>query len=213
MNRRNFIKVGAIGTLGVASQAMAGGQRLAPDPPTPAETEGPFYPVVARKDRDFDLTRIRGRDGEALGEHIFVHGEVFDTEGNPVEDATVDLWQANAAGRYTHPHDSNPAPVDENFQGWAIVASGRDGGFRCKTVFPGAYPAQGEWLRPPHIHFKVTKKGYIELTTQMYFPNQPLNRVDRLLQKKSKEEQARMIAERSPDNPDTFYYRIVIQKV
>ncbi|MEP2540432.1 MAG: protocatechuate 3,4-dioxygenase, partial [Kangiellaceae bacterium] len=65
----------------------------------------------------------------------------------------------------------------------------------------------------PHIHFKVSKKGYLELTTQMYFPDQPLNQPDLLLQRKSKEEQKLMIAERSPDKPDTFYYRIIIEKV
>ena len=68
-----------------------------------------------------------------MGEYIDIYGAVIDTEGNPVEGATVDLWQANAAGRYLHPHDSNSAPIDENFQGWAIVLSGRDGGVSAKN--------------------------------------------------------------------------------
>jgi protocatechuate 3,4-dioxygenase beta subunit len=87
-------------------------------------------------------------------------GSVRDTDGQSVEDVTVDLWQANAAGRYRHPHDPNTAPLDEDFQGWAIVPSGKDGEFRFKTVFPGVYPAGEGWVRPPHIHFKVSKRGF-----------------------------------------------------
>jgi protocatechuate 3,4-dioxygenase beta subunit len=80
-------------------------------------------------------------------------------------------------------------------------------------VFPGIYPVGGGWSRPPHIHFKVTKKGYKELTTQMYFPDHALNQVDRLLQRKTKQEQALMIAKKSTHKPDTYYYQIIIEKV
>jgi protocatechuate 3,4-dioxygenase beta subunit len=212
MNRRSFLKTGALGSLAVAGQAIGSNGNLTSGLQTPKEIEGPFYPVIAQQDKDFDLTKVKGRKAKALGQHIVIHGVVIDTEGNPVEGATVDLWQANAAGRYLHPHDSNSAPVDDNFQGWAIVPSGRGGGFRFRTVFPGIYPVGGGWSRPPHIHFKVTKKGYIELTTQMYFPGHPLNQVDRLLQRKSKQEQKLMIAEKSSDKPDTFYYQIIVEK-
>lgn len=213
MNRRNFIKAGAVGALGVTGQAMGHSEGLIISRPTPTEVKGPFYPVVAQKDKDFDLTKITGNEVESLGERIFIRGGVFDTAGNPVEGVTVDLWQANAAGRYSHPHDHNPAPVDDNFQGWAIVPSAKDGGFRFKTVMPGAYPVEAGWSRPPHIHFKVTKRGYVELITQMYFPDQALNQVDKLLQKKNKEQQKLMIADRSSDKSDTFYFRIIIEKV
>lgn len=125
---------------------------------------------------------------------------------------TVDVWQANAAGRYSHPHDSNPAPLDPNFQSWAIVPSGKNGKFRFKTVIPGAYPAEDGWTRPPHIHFKVSKRGFVELTTQMYFPNQELNDVDRLLQSNSPAEQKLMIAQQSESEPAIFRYQIVIEK-
>jgi len=209
MNRRNLFKVGA---LGIVSPVLANSKSLTPYKPTPTESEGPFYPLVAQKDKDFDLTNIQGQEGSALGKHIVINGSVVDTDGNPVEGALVDLWQANAAGKYAHPHDSNPAPVDENFQGWAIFPSGAAGEFRCKTVLPGVYNVGGGWSRPPHIHFKVTKKGYVELTTQMYFPGQLLNQTDRLLQRKDKEEQKLMIAKKASDKPDTFYYQVVIEK-
>ncbi len=142
---------------------------------------------------------------------VTIQGQVLDIEGNPVEGATVDIWQANAAGRYRHPHDNNPAPLDPDFQGWAIVQSGVQGGFKFKTVIPGAYPVSDAWKRPPHIHFKVSKKGYAEVTTQMYFPDHELNQVDRLLQSKTAAEQQMMVA-RSVDGEEvTLRYDIVLQ--
>lgn len=141
-----------------------------------------------------------------------IEGQVVDTTGAPLEDAIVDLWQANSAGRYSHPHDSNPAPIDKHFQGWAIVPTNNEGRFKFKTVFPGAYPISDQWSRPPHIHFKVSKKGFIELVTQMYFPDHELNRHDRLLQRKSHAEQQRMIAKKDPKASDIFYYEIVLEK-
>jgi protocatechuate 3,4-dioxygenase, beta subunit len=210
-NRRAFLKTGIAGGLSAASASVLGAATSLP--PTPAEIEGPFYPIQAQKDKDFDLTQIQGKDGVASGKHIYIAGLVVDTESNPVEDATVDLWQANAAGRYRHPHDKNPAPIDQNFQGWAMVPSGAKGEFRFKTVYPGAYPVGDGWIRPPHIHFKVSKRGYVELVTQMYFPGHELNKADRLLQAKGMEEQAAMIATAISDAPETYQFRIVIQKV
>jgi protocatechuate 3,4-dioxygenase beta subunit len=181
-------------------------------PVTPTETEGPFYPLVAQADKDFDLTQVAGKTGTAKGQHIFVQGKVVDTLGNPVPNVTVDLWQANAAGRYHHPHDENTAPVDENFQSWAIVSTNSGGLFNLKTVFPGAYPVSDHWARPPHIHFKITKKGYIEVITQMYFPDHPLNKIDNLIQRKTAEEQKQMIAKQTANQADTYDYTIVIEK-
>ncbi len=206
--RRTFIKKGLLGgTLGLIS-ASAFANR-----PTPEEAEGPFYPVFAQKDRDFDLTRIEGRQGIAQGRVIMIQGKILDTENSPVENATIDLWQANAAGRYRHPHDSNSAPLDPNFQGWAIVQSGKEGLFRFKTVYPGAYPASASWTRPPHIHFKISKKGYIGIITQMYFPGQSLNDSDLLLQRKSRQERELMISVKVEDNPETYEYNIVLEKL
>jgi protocatechuate 3,4-dioxygenase beta subunit len=179
--------------------------------PTPGETEGPFYPVVAQKDLDFDLTRIEGLEGSARGRIISVAGRVLDAAGKPVEDATVDLWQANAAGRYRHPDESSDNPLDPNFQGWAIVPSGRDGGFRFKTVYPGSYGGLA-WRRTPHIHFKIGKPGYRALTTQMYFPEEPLNEKDFLYRDRSEAEQKLLTAMAPAEEPDTYLWNIVLQK-
>ena len=129
-----------------------------------------------------------------------------------IPNAIIDLWQANAAGRYRHPHDTNPAPLDPNFQGWAVVPSGVKGAFRFKTIFPGTYPAAKGWTRPPHIHFKVSKKGYVELITQMYFPGEALNDKDLLLQRKGKQDQELMVVTKTKDDPATYQFRVVIQK-
>ncbi len=212
MNRRKFLRHGVIGGAAGLFASSAYASYLPALNPTPPETEGPFYPVLAQKDKDFDLTRVEGKQGVAKGTSILIQGQVLDTDGNPVEDATVDLWQANAAGKYRHPHDSNDAPLDPNFQGWAIVLSGKEGKFRFKTVKPGAYPASDTWTRPPHIHFKISKRGYIELITQMYFPGHEFNDSDLLLRRKSNEERKLMIASRIENRPDVYAYNTVLQK-
>jgi protocatechuate 3,4-dioxygenase beta subunit len=207
-NRRLFIKRSLLGSALTLLPISAFSSE-----PTPKEIEGPFYPVVPQKDKDFDLTKVKDHAGVAKGKTVFIEGRILDTNDNPIENATVDLWQANAAGKYRHPHDSNKAPLDPNFQGWAIVKSGKDGIFRFKTIIPGSYPASDTWIRPPHIHFKVTKKGYLEIITQMYFPDHELNESDLLLKRKSKKEQILMIASKVKDKRDTLKYDIVLEKL
>ena len=206
-NRRLFIKTG----LWSSALALFSSSSYASDP-TPKEIKGPFYPLNAQKDKDFDLTKVKGQKGIAKGQTVFIEGRVLDSNNQPIEDATVDIWQANAAGKYNHPHDSYDAPLDPNFQGWAIVQSGKDGVFRFKTIIPGVYPATDTWDRPPHIHFKVTKKGYVEIITQMYFPDHELNAPDLLLNKKSEKEQAQMIASKVKGKSDTLGYNVVLKK-
>jgi len=147
---------------------------------TPTQTEGPFYPVLDQADKDADLTKVQGRENVADGEVISVQGRIIDEAGLPVANAVVDIWQANAAGRYAHEADTTTAPLDPNFQGWAIIKTDGEGNYRFKTIKPGAYPANEGWMRPPHIHFKVSRRGYREITTQMYFESEPLNDVDKL---------------------------------
>lgn len=195
--------LGANNTLGKAIGIM----------PTPAEVEGPFYPVMDQQDKDFDLTKIEGRQGVAEGPHIIIKGQITDVTGNPVENAVIDLWQANAKGRYRHPRDPNPQPLDPNFQGWAIINSGKDGRYRFKTVKPGAYPASETWIRPPHIHFKISKDGYNPLITQMYFPGEKLNETDLLLRNQKASDRPLMIAKPvgKEGNITIYQYNIVLK--
>jgi protocatechuate 3,4-dioxygenase beta subunit len=180
--------------------------------PTPAETEGPFYPIVDQADKDADLTRI-GPDGAlAEGAIVLVEGRVLDETGAPLAGAVVDIWQANAAGRYAHEKDPNTAPLDPKFQGWAIMTTDANGRYGFKTVKPGPYPAGRDWWRPPHIHFKVARRGYREVTTQMYFEGETLNDVDRLLQEMNPNEQEAVVAQR---HAETGIYRfdVVLREV
>jgi protocatechuate 3,4-dioxygenase, beta subunit len=148
---------------------------------TPGEILGPFYPVLRSVENTADLTILPGKSGRAAGQVIYVMGRVVSIKGQPVKGARVELWQANSQGRYTHPSDTNPAPLDPYFEGFAVQNTDAEGRYRFKTIKPGAYPATANWMRPPHLHFEVT--GKINRTiTQMYFPGEPLNDKDLLLQ-------------------------------
>lgn len=149
---------------------------------TPRQILGPFFPTRNREDEDVDLTLVQGRMERAAGDVVHVSGQILDPECRPVEGALVEVWQANSHGRYDHERDaSNPRPLDPNFQGWARLTTGPDGRFAFKTVKPGSYPADDSgWIRPPHIHFKVSRRGYHEMVTQMYFEGEPLNERDQL---------------------------------
>jgi protocatechuate 3,4-dioxygenase, beta subunit len=107
-------------------------------------------------------------------------GRVLNRAGEPLPGATIEIWQANAHGRYTHPSDTNPAPLDPNFNGFALQTTDAEGRYRFKTIKPGSYPTGVDnWLRPPHIHFDVSGKRD-RLVTQMYFPGEALNDLDRI---------------------------------
>lgn len=170
--------------LGAGALALATRPALAALVPTPAQTRGPFYPVRPLE-ADADLTTLKGRAGHAAGDVIHVAGRVLDRDGKPVRGATVEVWQANARGRYDHPRDINTeAPLDPNFQGFARLVTDAEGRYRFKTVKPGAYPMNPMnpgGVRPPHIHFDIAgKRGH--LVTQMYFPDDPRNEADSIFQ-------------------------------
>jgi len=191
ITRRQVLKT----TFGAAALA-AGGPLMAGVPGvTPAQSEGPFYPTRDQADKDIDLTRIEGHGERAVGEVIEVSGTVLDEDGKAVGGALVDVWQANAHGRYAHEADPNPAPLDPNFQGWARFTTDAEGRYRFTTIQPGAYSVSPEWTRPPHIHFKVARRGYHELTTQMYFAGHELNEADRLLLGLPEAERNRLMVE------------------
>ncbi len=130
---------------------------------------------------DHDLTRNARRGGEPLGERIVVSGRVLDESGSPVPDALIEIWQANAGGRYLHKADDHDAPIDPNFLGAGRSVTDRDGRYRFLTIQPGAYPWKNHhnaW-RPRHIHFSVIGNSVMSrLVTQMYFPGDPLLDLD-----------------------------------
>lgn len=210
ISRRRFLVTGTV--LGAGSVAVACSTSKADATATPAQTEGPFYPTVDQADKDADLTLVDGHSEAALGEVVRVEGRVLDRQGKAIAGAVVDIWQANAAGRYAHELDPNPAPLDPNFQGWAILSTDTTGRYGFKTIKPGAYPAEPGWDRPPHIHFKVSRRGYKEITTQMYFDGEPLNAPDLVLNALSDEEKAMVVARPSGEN-GAYRFDVVLEKV
>lgn len=209
LSRRRVLQAGLVSSLGLGVSTACASET--DKTITPAQTSGPFYPVVDQADKDADLTLFGDSANVALGEIVTVEGRVLDNDGAPIADAIVDIWQANAAGRYAHEIDPNPAPLDPNFQGWAILRTDAHGHYRFKTIKPGAYPAAQGWDRPPHIHFKVSRRGYREITTQMYFENEPLNDVDHILRSLSELEQISVIASRT--ELGVFEFDVVLAKV
>src|SRR5438128_393046 len=140
---------------------------------TPSTVAGPFYPLMSKPvDRDADLTVINGRTTRAQGQVLHLMGQVLNIKGAPVKGVQVEIWQTNAAGRYDHPSDPNPAPLDPNFQGYGVTTTDAEGRYRFKTVKPGAYPVTQGWDRPPHIHFELNGRADRHIT-QMWFPDQP----------------------------------------
>lgn len=136
--------------------------------PTPSQGRGPFYPVRLPSEIDTDLTVIA--DGpEALGVAVYLQGQVMAQNGQIIKNATIEIWQACASGKYAHPRDPNTAPADPNFQYYGTTTTDQNGKYIFKTIVPGPYPADTNWWRPPHIHFLVSAPGYKTLTTQSYF--------------------------------------------
>jgi protocatechuate 3,4-dioxygenase beta subunit len=153
----------------------------APGKVTPSVDSGPFYPMLNKPvDPNTDLTSMGDRKESARGQFLYVMGQVFDIKRKPVKDIQIEIWQANSAGRYNHPSDGNPAPLDPNFKGYGIAITDVEGRYRFKTVIPGGYPVIPGWWRPPHIHFQVTGRRD-RLISQMWFPDDPLNSQDRFL--------------------------------
>ena len=180
MSRRHLLGLAVAG----GGLAMAGGVRAVFAQAlrrTPDQILGPFYPVVKPLDQDADLTTIAGKPGRAEGQVIHVMGRVVTVAGHPVPGARLEIWQANTHGRYTHPSDTNPAPLDPHFEGFAVLTTDAEGRYRFKTIKPGAYPAGPDRMRPPHIHFEVTGQSN-RLVTQLYFAGEPLNDTDPFLQ-------------------------------
>jgi protocatechuate 3,4-dioxygenase, beta subunit len=130
---------------------------------TPQDTEGPFYPTEWTGDVDGDLITVNGKRYEA-GASMLLLGRILDVNGTPIRDANVEIWQVDATGNYRHPRDDGDGPLKRGFQGFGRVASDDKGGYRFRTIKPVAYGG-----RPSHIHFRVAARGYVELTTQMYF--------------------------------------------
>ena len=159
----------------VSTQKRSPSQPLIAIPRTLSERSGPSFDRSLVGDAHIDLTRFDG--GIANGERIVLSGRVSDEDGRPVSNTLIELWQANAAGRYLHERDTHDAPLDPHFKGESRVLTDDDGRYRFLTIRPGAYPwgnHRNAW-RPAHVHFSLFGNAYTQrLVTQMYFPGDPL---------------------------------------
>lgn len=175
---------------------------------TPGQTAGPFYPSdhlpVDKINVDADLVLLEGQSEKAIGDVVVIEGLVVDQSYKSIPGALVEIWQACASGRYKHVDDPNPAPLDPHFQYWGKAITDAKGFYRFRTIIPGSYPAEEGWNRPAHIHFKITREGFEDVVTQMYFKHDPLNAIDQILQELEKSEQDKLIVD-FQDRADETY--------
>jgi protocatechuate 3,4-dioxygenase alpha subunit len=146
--------------------------------PTGSQTAGPFFRFGLDHPEWGDLTD----GGRAQGEKIRIDGRIVDGDKAPLPDALIEIWQANAAGRYAHPEDKQAKALDPHFRGFGRCASDKDGRFRFVTVKPGAVPGRGNALQAPHISLCIFARGLLkQVTTRLYFPDEALNKADPVL--------------------------------
>jgi len=185
LRRRRIVGV----TLAVGAGALLASARLLAQEralrATPAVALGPFYPDRLPSDQDADLTAVAGRSGRAAGQIMYLSGRVLDTRGRPLPGVRLELWQANAHGRYIHSADGEASgPLDPSFQGYASLRADAEGRYRIKTVKPAPYSG-----RTPHLHFNA-EGGRVKLTTQMFFEGERTNERDGLYRWLSREDRS-----------------------
>jgi protocatechuate 3,4-dioxygenase beta subunit len=152
-------------------------------PTSLSEVTGPVFGYDRLMANDNDLTKQGS--GDPIGERIVVSGRVLDGNGKPVTGTLVEIWQANAAGRYPHKRDNHNAPLDPNFPGAGRTMTDAEGRYRFVTIRPGEYPWRNHYnaWRPAHIHFSLFGPAFAtRLVTQMYFPGDPLMDDDPMFQ-------------------------------
>lgn len=196
-SRRSFLKLA--GLSGITSIVALQGAKALADAcdfrPTPKQPLGPFYPLQIPLEADTDLTKMAGSSGQAFGEVIWVTGVVTDDYCKPIPGAIVEIWQACYTGRYNHPSDTSDNALDPNFQYYGVMKTNERGEYSFKTIKPGSYLASQTWRRPPHIHFKVSLRGYRDLVTQLYFAGDSLNETDEILRAIPEADQKKLVVD------------------
>jgi protocatechuate 3,4-dioxygenase alpha subunit len=175
---------------------------------TPSQTVGPFF--------HFALPLFEGPvlvTDKTKGERITIEGRVLDGDGQPLNDAMIEIWQANAEGRYDHPEDKQDKPLDPNFHGFGRCATDKDGRYSFQTIRPGPVPGPGNTLQAPHVNVTVFARGMLkQLVTRMYFEGEKLNADDPILGRIADDvRRSTLIARRKNGKAAPFVFDIVLQ--
>jgi protocatechuate 3,4-dioxygenase alpha subunit len=176
--------------------------------PTASQTVGPFFHLGLDRPEWADLAR-----DNPSGERILIEGRVVDGDGAPVPDAVIEVWQANAAGRYNHPDDDQTdKPLDPRFRGFGRVATDAEGRFRITTIRPGPVPGRGNALQAPHLTLAIFARGLLRhLYTRLYFADEPTNANDPLLSSiEDKAARGTLLARRTAGTT-TYVFDVVLQ--
>ena len=173
---------------------------------TPSQTIGPFFKHALIRPGQESLITPKSR-----GERITIEGRVLDGDGAGVGDAMLELWQANADGRYDHPEDSQEKLLDAHFRGFGRAATDERGRFCFYTIKPGSVPGPGDVLQAPHINVSIFARGLLKrLVTRMYFPGEPLNASDVVLNAVAPARRAMLVA-RTAERQGVLRFDIVLQ--
>jgi protocatechuate 3,4-dioxygenase, alpha subunit len=147
---------------------------------------------------------------DVTGDPVTIDGRITDADGNPVDDALVEIWQANVRGRYDHPDDTRNIPLEPGFRGFGRVPTNAAGAFRITTIKPGPVPAPGGGMQAPHINVLIFMRGMLrELRTRLYFPDEPANASDPVLARVPAQRRGTLIA--TPRGSDTLGWNVVLQ--
>ena len=177
---------------------------------TPSQTIGPFFHGEMLRQ---DMRRNVLAGPETAGERIRIEGRLLDGEGAPVPDGLIEIWQANAAGRYHHPADTRPLPLDPHFLGYGRSGTDAEGRFWFETVKPGAVPYDGSRQQAPHIAVTVFARGLLNhLVTRLYFEDEPANASDPVLRLVPEQRRGTLLARRADvDGAAVYRFDIVLQ--
>jgi protocatechuate 3,4-dioxygenase alpha subunit len=175
--------------------------------PTTSQTVGPFFKI------GFEWLYRDNLIGEAVsGEHVTIQGRVFDGDGAPVPDAILEIWQANAHGKYDHPEDTQNKPLEAGFKGYGRVPTSADGVFRFVTIKPGPVPGPNGKEQAPHVAISVFMRGLLKrLVTRVYFPDDSRNASDPILNLVEPGRRATLIAKKTAATPGTLEWNVILQ--
>jgi protocatechuate 3,4-dioxygenase, alpha subunit len=172
---------------------------------TASQTVGPYLRIGLEA-----LTTDTLAPDKVSGERVTIQGRLLDGDGKPVSDSVVEIWQANAQGKYASPEDTQNKPVEPGFRGFGRIMTGDDGGFRFATVKPGRVPGPGGVLQAPHLVVVVFMRGLLKhLLTRIYFPEEPANAEDPVLKLVPADRRLTLVARRA--GPGALEWNIVLQ--